>query len=154
MKTKAASKRYEFFSHFSPPPLQGRLTLLLGPPGCGKSTLLLALAQRLDSNLKVSGSISYNGHSAGEFYPKRTVTYVPQVDLHMGELTVRETLDFGARCQGVGANQGEMGLLRPIFVWESLVYPGYREAVVSNSERMPSTCEPLQNFDALFGVSQ
>lgn len=80
---------------------------MLGPPGCGKSTLLLALANRLDSNLKVSGNITYNGHTAHEFYPKRTVTYVPQVDLHLGELTVRETLDFGARCQGVGSSRGE-----------------------------------------------
>jgi len=30
------------------------MTLLLGPPGSGKSTLLLALAGKLDGNLKVS----------------------------------------------------------------------------------------------------
>jgi DNA replication protein DnaC len=29
------------------------MTLLLGPPGSGKTTLLLALAGRLDPNLKV-----------------------------------------------------------------------------------------------------
>lgn len=31
----------------------GRMTLLLGHPGCGKTTLLLALAGKLDQNLKV-----------------------------------------------------------------------------------------------------
>lgn len=30
-----------------------RLTLLLGPPGAGKRTLLLALARKLDQELKV-----------------------------------------------------------------------------------------------------
>ena len=34
----------------------GRLTLLLGPPGSGKTTLLLALAGKLDKDLKVTVS--------------------------------------------------------------------------------------------------
>lgn len=55
----------------------------------------------------MSGCITYNGHTANDFLPKRTVTYVPQVDLHLGELTVRETLDFGARCLGAGTSKGE-----------------------------------------------
>lgn len=31
-----------------------RMTLLLGPPGAGKTTLLLALAGKLDRDLRVS----------------------------------------------------------------------------------------------------
>ncbi|KAM7513222.1 hypothetical protein LguiB_012097 [Lonicera macranthoides] len=38
-----------------------------------------------------------------EFVPQRTSAYISQHDLHIGELTVRETLAFSARCQGVGA---------------------------------------------------
>ncbi|XP_060676333.1 pleiotropic drug resistance protein 1-like [Ziziphus jujuba] len=80
----------------------GRMTLLLGPPSSGKTTLLLALAGMLDSNLKFSGRVTYNGHDKHEFVPQRAAAYVDQHDLHIGELTVRETLAFSARCQGVG----------------------------------------------------
>ncbi|CAD6230895.1 unnamed protein product [Miscanthus lutarioriparius] len=80
-----------------------RLTLLLGPPGSGKTTLLLALAGRLDKDLKFSGKVTYNGHDMTEFVPERTAAYISQHDLHIGEMTVRETLAFSARCQGVGS---------------------------------------------------
>ncbi|KAF9593932.1 hypothetical protein IFM89_026175 [Coptis chinensis] len=80
----------------------GRLTLLLGPPGAGKTTLLLALAGKLKNDLQVSGSVTYNGHTMREFVPQRTSAYISQHDLHNGDMTVRETFDFSARCQGVG----------------------------------------------------
>lgn len=37
-----------------------------------------------------------------EFVPQRTCAYISQHDLHYGEMTVRETLDFSGRCLGVG----------------------------------------------------
>ncbi|XP_058208544.1 pleiotropic drug resistance protein 1-like isoform X1 [Rhododendron vialii] len=82
--------------------MPGRMTLLLGPPSSGKTTLLLALAGKLDTDLKVSGRVTYNGHGMDEFVPQRTSAYISQYDLHIGELTVRETLAFSGRCQGVG----------------------------------------------------
>ncbi|KAJ4958314.1 hypothetical protein NE237_025425 [Protea cynaroides] len=81
----------------------GRMTLLLGPPSSGKTTLLLSLAGKLDPDLKFSGEVTYNGHGMDEFVPQRTAAYISQQDLHIGEMTVRETLAFSARCQGVGA---------------------------------------------------
>ncbi|KAE9602538.1 hypothetical protein Lal_00049481 [Lupinus albus] len=81
----------------------GRMTLLLGPPASGKTTLLLALAGKLDHSLKVQGKISYNGHLLDEFIPQKSSAYVSQYDLHISEMTVRETLDFSAQCQGVGS---------------------------------------------------
>lgn len=79
-----------------------RMTLLLGPPGAGKTTLLLALAGKLDSELCVSGRVTYCGHELDEFVPERTCAYIGQTDVHHGEMTVRETLDFSGRCLGVG----------------------------------------------------
>ncbi|KAK7325201.1 hypothetical protein VNO77_29359 [Canavalia gladiata] len=80
-----------------------RMTLLLGPPSSGKTTLLLALSGKLDKSLQVSGRVTYNGHTMNEFVPQRTAAYISQHDVHIGEMTVRETLAFSARCQGVGS---------------------------------------------------
>ncbi|KAL5576927.1 hypothetical protein UlMin_018626 [Ulmus minor] len=80
-----------------------RMTLLLGPPSSGKTTLLLALAGKLDPSLKVQGQVSYNGHKLDEFEPRKTSAYISQNDVHLGDLTVKETLDYSARFQGIGS---------------------------------------------------
>ncbi|KAK8696909.1 hypothetical protein V6N13_113080 [Hibiscus sabdariffa] len=80
----------------------GRLTLLLGPPGSGKTTLLQALTGKLDPGVKFAGKVTYNGHEMHEFVPQRTSAYISQYDVHLPQLTVRETLEFSAKCQGVG----------------------------------------------------
>ncbi|KAK9920066.1 hypothetical protein M0R45_028629 [Rubus argutus] len=81
----------------------GRLTLLLGPPGCGKTSFLKALSGNLEKSLKISGEVTYNGHKLEEFVPQKTSAYISQFDLHIPEMTVREILDFSARCQGIGS---------------------------------------------------
>lgn len=53
-------------------------------------------------NKQVSGKITYCGHELTEFVPQRTCAYISQNDLHNGEMTVRETLNFSGRCLGVG----------------------------------------------------
>eukprot|EP00898_Chlorokybus_atmophyticus_P004211 jgi/Chlat1/4791/Chrsp31S04779 len=81
----------------------GCFTLLLGPPGAGKTTLLKALAGKLgNQDLKITGDITYNGETFDKFIVPRTAAYIEQTDDHLGELTVRETLDFSARVQGAG----------------------------------------------------
>ena len=54
----------------------------------------------------MSGRVTYNGHGMEEFVAERTAAYISQDDLHRGEMTVRETLAFSARCQGVGDRHG------------------------------------------------
>ena len=55
---------------------------------------------------QVKGEITYNGHRLDEFVPQKTSAYISQCDLHVGEMEVRETLDFSTRCQGVGDRFG------------------------------------------------
>ncbi|KAM4107961.1 hypothetical protein ACB094_03G007800 [Castanea mollissima] len=81
----------------------GRITLLLGPPGCGKTSLLKALSGTLNQSLKITGEITYNGYKLEEFVPQKTSAYISQNDKHISDMTVREILDFSARCQGVGS---------------------------------------------------
>ncbi|XP_020584448.1 ABC transporter G family member 42-like [Phalaenopsis equestris] len=79
-----------------------KMTLLLGPPSSGKTTLLRALAGKLDPSLEMGGEITYNGYKLHEFVPQKTAAYISQNDVHAGEMTVNETLDFSSKCQGVG----------------------------------------------------
>ena len=51
----------------------------------------------------MSGKVTYCGHELNEFYPQRTWAFVGQHDLHSGQMTVRETLDFSVRFLGVGS---------------------------------------------------
>ena len=50
--------------------------------------------------------MTYNGHEMKEFVPQRTAAYISQHDVHIGEMTVRETLAYSARFQGVGHRYG------------------------------------------------
>ncbi|KAL4547915.1 hypothetical protein Ndes2526B_g07132 [Nannochloris sp. 'desiccata'] len=80
----------------------GRIALVLGPPGSGRTTFLRALSGRaqVQSDLAVTGSVQYNGHNFDQFQPAHAAAYVSQADMHYGELTVRETMDFAAQCFG------------------------------------------------------
>jgi ABC-type uncharacterized transport system YnjBCD ATPase subunit len=91
----------------------GRLTLLLGSPGCGKSSLLRVLAGSLAkrAGLRVEGGVTFNGRPLSSFVPPRAAALVGQADVHIGELTVRETLDFAARCQGADQRAAELRAL-------------------------------------------
>ena len=56
---------------------------------------------------QVAGDISYNGYKLDEFVPQKTSAYICQHDLHIPQMTVRETIEFSARCQGVGSRAGK-----------------------------------------------
>ena len=59
----------------------------------------------------MSGRITYNGHELREFVPQRTSAYVSQQDWHVAEMTVKETLQFSRRCQGVGFKYGKLKVI-------------------------------------------
>lgn len=105
---KSARQRFAIIETMNSILYPGRFTLLLGPPGAGKSTLLNALAGRLhkSSTMDTTGSITYNGKGFDQFRAVHTSAYVDQNDLHQPELTVRETFNFAARCQGTGHKAG------------------------------------------------
>eukprot|EP00192_Tetraselmis_astigmatica_P001759 CAMPEP_0117657340 /NCGR_PEP_ID=MMETSP0804-20121206/5278_1 /TAXON_ID=1074897 /ORGANISM="Tetraselmis astigmatica, Strain CCMP880" /LENGTH=1545 /DNA_ID=CAMNT_0005463787 /DNA_START=295 /DNA_END=4932 /DNA_ORIENTATION=- len=88
----------------------GRSTLLIGPPGGGKSVFMKALSGRLTGDkkdLKITGSLLYNGHRQDEFYIENSSAYVEQIDNHFPTLTVRETLEFAKQCQR-GTGEGSI----------------------------------------------
>ena len=49
--------------------------------------------------LRIKGAVRYNGLAPGEFTMARAVALVDQVDRHIPNLTVRETLKFAYKCQ-------------------------------------------------------
>lgn len=64
----------------------------------------------------MTGKVTYNGHGLNEFVPQRTSAYVNQQDWHAAEMTVRETLDFSARCQGVGFKHGNFNEIMLVYM--------------------------------------
>jgi ABC-type cobalamin/Fe3+-siderophores transport system ATPase subunit len=53
-------------------------------PGCGKSTLLKLLAGTLQQGKKKQGSILFNGKDPRDGNYKRSISFVPQADTHIG----------------------------------------------------------------------
>ncbi|KAI3850888.1 hypothetical protein MKX03_035943 [Papaver bracteatum] len=70
---------------------------IMGPSGSGKSTLLDALAGRLASNTKQSGSIKVNGRKQALAFG--TSSYVTQDDALTATLTVKESIYYSAMLQ-------------------------------------------------------
>ncbi|KAH3674878.1 hypothetical protein WICPIJ_009448 [Wickerhamomyces pijperi] len=73
----------------------GTLTALMGESGAGKTTLLNVLSQRIDFGT-ITGDFLVNGKPLDATF-NRSTGYVQQQDLHLAELTVRESLYFAAR---------------------------------------------------------
>ncbi|KYR01479.1 ABC transporter G family protein [Tieghemostelium lacteum] len=75
----------------------GRMVLLMGAPSSGKSVLLKVLANRLGKGA-TEGSLLFNRHPVDEATHQKDTIYVAQEDRHIALLTVKETLEFSARC--------------------------------------------------------
>lgn len=80
----------------------GEMCLVLGPSGSGASLLLSRIAGRQTGQLiQNSGKVLYNGHEklGGVIEPPHYVQFVGQHDDHIAAITVRETLEFAAKCK-------------------------------------------------------
>ncbi|OUM54747.1 hypothetical protein BVG19_g4170 [[Candida] boidinii] len=73
----------------------GTLTALMGESGAGKTTLLNALSRRTEVGI-ITGEMLVNGCPVDSSF-KRKTGYVQQQDVHVTELTVRESLIFAAK---------------------------------------------------------
>ena len=60
--------------------------------------------------MQVNGDITYNGKKFDEFVVARSAGYIEQTDQHYAALTVRETFNFAASCQGAGYHSGPCSL--------------------------------------------
>ncbi|KAK4056102.1 hypothetical protein OIO90_002833 [Microbotryomycetes sp. JL221] len=72
----------------------GELTALMGSSGAGKTTLMDVLAQRKTEG-EIIGEVLINGQQLPLSF-QRTTGYCEQLDIHMPQATVRESLEFSA----------------------------------------------------------
>ena len=75
------------------------MTLVLAPPGAGKSQFLKALGGHMRHDPLVRGDLLYAGLASAEHlrtgvYTEKLCALVAQGDVHMANLTVRETMQF------------------------------------------------------------
>ncbi|KYQ91324.1 ABC transporter G family protein [Tieghemostelium lacteum] len=75
----------------------GMLLALMGPSGAGKSTLLDVLANRKTGG-HISGEMLINGQPRSNFFT-RISGYVEQLDILPPTQTVREAIQFSAKCR-------------------------------------------------------
>ena len=68
----------------------------MGNPGSGCSTFLRTIANDHSSFLHIDGDLDYSGLSPQEISKsyRSSVVYVPEDDVHLPNLTVRQTLEF------------------------------------------------------------
>ncbi|KAL7748707.1 hypothetical protein RI367_005860 [Sorochytrium milnesiophthora] len=72
----------------------GRITAIMGPSGAGKTTFMNVLMGKV---LRTDGTLYINGRTAEVHQYRKLIGYVPQEDVMMRELTVRENILHAAR---------------------------------------------------------
>ncbi|KAJ3416979.1 hypothetical protein HDV05_007461 [Chytridiales sp. JEL 0842] len=72
----------------------GRMTAILGPSGAGKTTFINVLMGKIRRS---GGEITINGAPEELHSFKKIIGYVPQDDIMLRELTVREVIRYSAR---------------------------------------------------------
>ncbi|KAI9337953.1 hypothetical protein BDR26DRAFT_803813 [Obelidium mucronatum] len=73
---------------------EGKMTAILGPSGAGKTTFMNVLMGKVD---KTGGTLFINGQESEVHLYRKIIGYVPQEDIMLQELTVRENVLHSAR---------------------------------------------------------
>ncbi|CAH2351739.1 protein Snq2p [[Candida] railenensis] len=108
----------------------GTLTALMGESGAGKTTLLNTLAQRISMGV-VTGDMLVNGNQLDASFSRRT-GYVQQQDVHISQVTVRESLRFAARLRRSNDVSDEEKLDYVEKIISVLDMDEYADAIVGN----------------------
>ncbi|KAJ3331205.1 hypothetical protein HDU76_003790 [Blyttiomyces sp. JEL0837] len=74
----------------------GRMTAVMGPSGAGKTTFMNVLMGKVT---RTGGELKINGVTAEMDAYKKIIGYVPQEDVMLRELTVREVILYSARAR-------------------------------------------------------
>ncbi|XP_055536765.1 protein brown isoform X2 [Wyeomyia smithii] len=82
----------------------GNLMAAMGASGSGKTTMLAAVSMRMTADY-VQGQVFVNGLSVGHSEMKRLSGFVPQFEISVNSLTVREQLTFVSKLKGVPLTQ-------------------------------------------------
>jgi ABC-type multidrug transport system ATPase subunit len=77
----------------------GKVTAIMGPSGAGKTTMMTVLMGKNDPRFDRSGSLAINGRAISMELFKQHVGYVPQEDVMLRELTVRDNVKHAAKCR-------------------------------------------------------
>jgi ABC-type multidrug transport system fused ATPase/permease subunit len=96
----------------------GRMTLLLGAPHSGKTQLLHALCRYTPERgaVYMSGDVHYNAFNTDDIFPTNFGAMVEQTDMHLGMLTVRETLEFANYCRNAPISQSSQVYSDDVYV--------------------------------------
>lgn len=129
--------------------LSGNVTALLGPSGAGKSTLMNALSDRAAGYADVLGERYVNGRRVtGLKHLSRYTSIVPQDDIMLPQLTVRQTLSFYAAIRAshplsrieveerVDEAMTVVGL--PSSVWDSVIGDAERRGISGGQKKRVS----------------
>lgn len=92
----SSNKGKTILKHVSGKISSRRFTLMIGHSGSGKTTLLTTLAHRFERALRYEGTIRYSGERWSRAM-KRRVAFVPQDDVVIPGLTIREFLYFASK---------------------------------------------------------
>lgn len=71
----------------------GKVTVIMGPSGAGKSTFMNVLMGKL---ARTGGRLMINDREVEMYHFKKIIGYVPQDDVMLHELTVRENIAYSA----------------------------------------------------------